>query len=368
MGNVIKKLFSFKKEGNSLYIRFFGIKIKSKLPVLSKDEFMYKEIIANSPYWDAQWYIQKYGHNFTRQEALDYWYKTGWKKGESPSKYINVEYCKNACLGLNPIIAYQSKQICFSPDNKNNYKEDNDVQRIEEYLDYKQKRKAKSVVYTCITNDYDDLKEIEIYKYIDKDWDYVCFSDNEELIKQGQLGIWEVKPLQFKELDNTRNQRWHKTHPHVLFPNYEESTWIDGNINILSNKLYETIKNTPHEILVPEHFKNLCIFSEYSDVINSGLDNINTINNELDLIKNDGMPANYGFAETNILFRKHHRENIVKGMELWWDFINKYSKRDQLAFTYVLWKLGIKPADINISNTRMDIENYYVFGHKKGRK
>ncbi len=351
------------KKIKRLFCREFQNDVNS---VIDKFKLIEKDIIANSPYWDALWYVQKYGHKFTRYEALEYWCKEGWKKGESPSKYLNVEFCAPACGNVNPIIAYHSKQVCFFPDNKNNYKEENDFQRIQEYLDYKQTRQAKSVVYTCITNDYDDLKEIEIYKYVNKDWDYVCFSDNEEFINQGKCGIWEVRPLQFNTLDNTRNQRWHKTHPHILFPDYQESIWIDGNINILTDKLFRIIKNTDLDILVPEHFKNLCIYTEYQDVMKAKLDVKELINQELSLITNDGMPLNYGFAETNLLYRKHHNEKIINCMDMWWNFINKYSKRDQLSFTYVLWKHDIKPKDININNTRLDTKNYYVFGHKKG--
>lgn len=353
-------------------VKFLGLKIKFKNPFFAEKDatlvLLEKDIIASSPYWDPLWYVQTYNHNLNRCEALDYWYRIGWKKRENPSKYINIDFCRGACGGINPIIAYHSKQICFFPDDKNNYKDENDAQRIQEYLEYKKTRNAQSVVYTCITNDYDDLKEIEIYKYVDKDWDYVCFSDNEELIKQGNLGIWEIRPLQFAKLDNTRNQRWHKIHPHILFPEYEKSVWIDGNINILTNKLYETIKNATQDILVPEHFKNLCIYTEYQDVTKLKLDDGEIINQELAFVKNDGMPVNYGFAETNVLYRNHHSEKIVNCMNMWWEFINKYSKRDQLSFTYVLWKHGIKPIDINITNTRLDIKNYYVFGHKKGRE
>ena len=315
--NQYKQLFSFKKEDNKVFIKFLNIKIKFKLPIFSKGEFLQKEITANSQFWDDLWYIQKYGHNFTRQEALNYWCKIGWKKGENPSKYINVKYCGKACAGINPVIAYQSKQICFCPDNKNNCKEDNDSQRIQEYLDYKHTRKAKSVVYTCITNDYDDLREIEIYKYIDKDWDYVCFSDNEEMIKQGQIGIWEVKPLQFKELDNTRNNRWHKILPHKIFPQYEESIYIDANINILSEYLFNLVKQSDKVFMQPRHFKNMCIYKEYEDVLNAMLDDKKLILDELEFIKEAGMPKNYGFGENNILYRKHNDEKIIKINEDW---------------------------------------------------
>lgn len=40
-------------------------------------------------------------------------------------------------------------------------------------------KKVRSVVYTCLTGGYDSLKE---HRYIDNDWDYVCFTDNKELL------------------------------------------------------------------------------------------------------------------------------------------------------------------------------------------
>ena len=131
------------KNFNRIQFYFGKFKLKLKLPMfLSKKDFQ-KEIVANSPYWDDLWYVQKYGYDFTREEALDYWCRYGWKNGESPSKYINMEACLSTCPKMNPIVAYHSKQVLFLPDYKNNYKEENDAQRIKEYLEYKQTRQAK---------------------------------------------------------------------------------------------------------------------------------------------------------------------------------------------------------------------------------
>ena len=38
---------------------------------------------------------------------------------------------------------------------------------------------GKICVYTCITGDYDNLIQ---HTYIDKDYDYICFTDNQKLI------------------------------------------------------------------------------------------------------------------------------------------------------------------------------------------
>ena len=242
-----------------------------------------------------------------------------------------------------------------------------DKKRIQVYQKYKKNRKAKSVVYTCITNDYDDLREIETYKYVDKDWDYICFSDNKKLIKQGKCGIWEIRPLQFQKLDNTRNNRWHKLLPHILFPDYEESIYIDANINILTGYLFNLVKNTDKLFIQPRHFKNNCIYSEYKDVIDLNLDNQEIVKKELDFIAKEGMPANYGFGENNILYRKHNNQKIIEIMNEWWHMVLTYSKRDQLSFAYLLWKHNIKLEDCTFENSRLQTDNFFVFEHKKGR-
>ena len=79
-------------------------------------------------------------------------------------------------------------------------------------------KKVRSVVYTCLTGGYDSLKE---HRYIDNDWDYVCFTDNKELLAQKKCGIWEIRPLAYVGADNTRSSRYHKINPHKLFPDYE---------------------------------------------------------------------------------------------------------------------------------------------------
>ena len=90
-------------EENGKYLVFALCKGRLAFKTL---ELLEKQIISNSKFWDASWYIKKYGHQFNLVEALDYWYKIGWKRGESPSQYINVKYCGKACGGVNPIIAY----------------------------------------------------------------------------------------------------------------------------------------------------------------------------------------------------------------------------------------------------------------------
>lgn len=355
-----------KTKVNLLFIKF---SIRHNSSLKSRLELLEKQRIASSKFWDDLWYTRQYNHKFNRVNALDYWYKKGWKKGESPSPYINVKYCKNACEGINPVIAYLDHSLIFFPDNKNNYKSVTDIVKINDYLAYKKKRKAKSVVYTCITNDYDNICELEAYGYINKDWDYVCFTDNAEDIKRKQIGIWEIRPLIYNQSDIARNNRWHKMHPHIIFPEYEESIYIDANINILSNFLFNEITKKHQDFILPRHFKNVCVYQECSDVKKAKLDSEERINQAIDFLHSKDMPQNYGFCENNVLYRRHNNPKIIAIMEEWWDLLEKYAKRDQLYLTYLLWKNGKNIDEITFENTRLLHNDFYVFGHVgKGKK
>ena len=81
-------------------------------------------------------------------------------------------------------------------------------------------KQMKKVLYSCITGGYDN---IPVHKYVAPDWDYVLFTDNENLIKLGKYEHWNIKPLVFNKLTNVKNSRWHKVNAHILFPEYDYS-------------------------------------------------------------------------------------------------------------------------------------------------
>ena len=80
MKKIFAQILSVDKSENAshIIIRILGVKIKFQNPKMYikflRDHVteQEKEQIVNSPYWDALWYVQKYGHNFTRFQ----W--TGW--------------------------------------------------------------------------------------------------------------------------------------------------------------------------------------------------------------------------------------------------------------------------------------------------
>lgn len=216
------------------------------------------------------------------------------------------------------------------------------------------------VIYTCITGGYDSLVH---HTCINFDYDYVCFTDSEQLLKNETRGVWKIKSLRYSALDNTRNARWHKTHPHILFPDYEESFWVDGNYGIKSSYIFSLIKKEDI-IRIPIHFSRTCTYQECQAVERLRLDTNEAVEQIMELLNKEKFPRNYGLNETNIIYRKHNNKTVIEMMEVWWDIIEKTSKRDQLSLSFVFWKFGVSPYSIALPNTRKDTGNYFVHRHK----
>ena len=202
---------------------------------------------------------------------------------------------------------------------------------------------TKLVVYTCISGGYDNLIS---HKYTNPDCEYVCFTDNKKLVSRGKAGQWNIRPMVFSETDPVRNARWHKTHPHVLFRDYEQSLWIDASIDVMGPQIFNAWKKSRQLIMTVKHSDRDCIYPEFDACLDWGKDSPEAINKTRQFILSQQMPTGYGLAETGIMFRRHHQPRVVKIDEQWWDMIKSYSRRDQLSFTYVLWKNKVKTKDI----------------------
>ena len=234
-------------------------------------------------------------------------------------------------------------------------------------LEYKQQSYVKrdKVIYTCITGKYDN---IPWHSYINFDYDYVCFTDETEFLKCKNIGIWKIRPLVYTKLSNVKNSRWHKMHPHILFPDYNKSIWVDGNINIKTNYLFQIVeKSDGRKLKIPVHFVRNCIFEEIELVLKLKIEKKDITNKIAEILKNEKFPRHYGLNETNIIYREHKDKLVIEIMESWWEMLELYSHRDQLSLSYILWKKGKTIDEIGIPNIRWDRINYQVSGHMRAR-
>lgn len=226
---------------------------------------------------------------------------------------------------------------------------------------WENKKKNNRCVYTCMTGGYDG---IILHAYLDSSYDYICFTDNKQLLSLGRFGAWQIRPLVFSEMDNQLNNRWHKTHPHECLKEYETSVYVDSNVDILSSYYYEIIESRKNEnIIIPAHYNRDCVYKEAKEIIKAKKDTRENVNKMVVFLKEQKMPENIGLTENNLIYRRHNDPSVIRIMEEWWGLITKYCKRDQLSLSYCLWKAGINVGDIVIPNARLDKKNYSIIQH-----
>lgn len=203
----------------------------------------------------------------------------------------------------------------------------------------------RNVCYTCITANYDTLKDPKI---ISTNWDYICFTDNPQSV---QSDIWHIvdinngMPKGFDQLHPIRKNRYIKTHPHLFFNDYDFSIYVDGSIQILNEldtfkMMYCMNIDTPLYLL-PHQIRN-CIYQEFNACIHTMKDLEGIIYIQMKKYMAEHFPFNFGLSHNCIIGRYHNDENCIKIMETWWNEILTYSYRDQLSLFYALWKLNLK--------------------------
>ena len=228
--------------------------------------------------------------------------------------FINNSACKTTVIKKNTNNRYYYEQLFRENANKNirvsariegNVGESKYEKKHKELHDYLVKlgehttEKKKKVIYTCITGGYEAIVPPT---YTQLDFDYVCFTDN---LNQ-TTNVWELRPIpnELKDLTPVKQQRLIKICPHKYLPEYDESLWVDGAIDILSN-LNGFIKqycfDTNKSVFIRKHPSRKCIYSEAKACISIGKDTAEHINPQMNKYRNEGFPANFGLVETKLV-------------------------------------------------------------------
>lgn len=222
------------------------------------------------------------------------------------------------------------------------------------------KNKKNKIVYTCICGFYDVISR---QNYQHEEYDYICFTDNKDYLKLKYMYGWRFLPLVVDRFNNNLNNRWHKLHPHLLFPDYEICIYIDANVNILSPYLFEVFEKSGKDFMFQRHESCSCIYEEGARVKQLQKDSVENVDKMLELLRKEKMPKNYGLTENNIICSRNTPLSR-KMFDEWWPFLENYCCRDQMSLAYVLWKSGIKVEDIALPNFRHKNPDVYApFGH-----
>ena len=180
--------------------------------------------------------------------------------------------------------------------------------------------------YTAIFSDYDDLKEP---MFPSTDWKYICFTDQDIASP-----VWEVCKVPVMDCGPAKTARYYKInfHKHI---ETEYSLWIDATfvINIDLNRWW---RNFREPFTTIDHPYDDCIYKEARSCLEIGRGEANKIKEQIHCYHNDGLPEHFGLISSGILMRQN-TPKVAEFCEQWWQQVEKFSSRDQIAFTYAYW-------------------------------
>ena len=185
---------------------------------------------------------------------------------------------------------------------------------------------SKYIIYTCITNGYD---EIPNEHYYDPDIKYVCFTDGSIEHK----GPWEFRDMPIDHECPRRRSAYPKINPHKLFPIGSKIAWIDG-CYVMTKRYAEETKRIldTHSFSIMRHCEK---FTFYDEILEGYLGNMNTWEQQVDITK--------ALKETGYVFRNYCSpvlgsfwrvitEDLFDFHDMWWKYSLIGPNRDQMSF------------------------------------
>lgn len=227
---------------------------------------------------------------------------------------------------------------------------------------YEPLKNKKIAIYTGIFGEYDNLYNPKIDP---PNVDYYFISDEEP----EELGSYQWIPAQnvipVEITSPIKKNRYIKMHPHLLFPQYEYSIYVDGNIKI-ERDISSFVRNCKSGISVFMHPRRDCIFYEAITIVNYRRVVAEDVCVQMAEYLAQGMPVHYGMPEMSVIAREHNNPICIKVMNEWWSEFMNGAQRDQLSFMYVMWRNNLTVDDIaSLGSDYRQSDFFHVIKHNK---
>ncbi|NBO18370.1 MAG: DUF616 domain-containing protein [Proteobacteria bacterium] len=194
---------------------------------------------------------------------------------------------------------------------------------------------SRRVIYTAIVGGKDKLRDPG---HVMSGVDYVCFTDTPGITSR----VFSIRPLPWVEKDARLTARRLKLMPHLLFPEYGESMWLDGSKQLRRDvsTLWRQALEGAHMAAFAHPYRH-CAYEEAEDCLRNGRDSAEALRHQMERYRQQGLPADRELFETSVLWRRHHSPKVISAMELWWQELVTHSQRDQVSLPYVLWRTNL---------------------------
>lgn len=179
---------------------------------------------------------------------------------------------------------------------------------------------------------------------LDRDVDYLCFTD-----RKFKHPTWKtINVRRNEDVIPVRDAKRYKVLVHE-FIEADFSIWIDRHC-----QLKESVVGMVNELIAAEadiglvHHPRRCIYHEARTCKQRLKDSEDVINAQVAQYRSQGWPPRAGLFYGGFVVRRH-TDDVRAFNGMWWDEIEKWSKRDQLSLPVCLAMSGIKaikwPAD-----------------------
>ena len=201
---------------------------------------------------------------------------------------------------------------------------------------------TRTVLYACTNLAYDQIfTPVAMTPGVD----FVLFADRRPRFVRGWQ--WRPLPAETAGLSPTMVNRFAKFFPHVIFPEAEVSIYVDANTLMLADltPLIEEFRVSGADIGLFPHKQRFDIAEEFEFARKVGkipAEDAEKGAAQLAHYRAEGLPDDHLFTENAIIFRRHGNPALAAAMDLWWEQMATYTKRDQLSLPYVLYKSDLE--------------------------
>ena len=184
------------------------------------------------------------------------------------------------------------------------------------------------VIYTALVGNYEKLTPVT---FRPPGCDFVAFSD-----RAIEVEGWKILPINYIHSDAARSARFVKLHPHLYFPEYDFSLWVDANIRVRDN-IADFIAAVSQDTYIGafDHPYRNCAYDEVVTCIKRQKDAPAILQEQSARYAREGFPTGAGLWETGVLARRHNDPQCIRFMHEWWRELELGSRRDQVSLPVV---------------------------------
>ena len=205
---------------------------------------------------------------------------------------------------------------------------------------------SRIAIYTSVFGRYDQIFEPQ---YVPNNCDFYIVTDQEI----DPHSKWKKVSLDsfnetIQHMSHIEKNRFFKIKPHLIFPEYDYSIYIDGNVQVICDLTHLISKIGAAGIAVHKHRERNCVYEEAKEVLLLNRDTTENVMKHVKHLLETEMPKHFGLFECGVIVRDHRNETCTQLMNRWWDEFSNFSNRDQLSFAHSLYINRISVSDVGV--------------------